>query len=233
MSSTVEVVEKTCLECGTSFEFESAGKLDAFRCHCDGCCTRLEVEAAERDAAAKADRRRKASLIPLDLQGVDFADLEIGGNLAPHSSAEKWGAGEVRGLVLHGPVGVGKTTLAAAAAWKLLERRYVRWSSVPAVIADSFGDDKAKHRAARTLTGSGALVLDDIDKVKAGDWVASQLFAAIDGRVTHGAPLIVTTNLRVSQLAAKLGDQFGDAIASRLAGYCEIHEVQGRDRRLS
>ena len=50
--------------------------------------------------------------------------------------------------------------------------------------------------------------------------------------MTAGAPLLVTTNLGLDALAAKFPEPFGDAIVSRLAGYCEAFALQGHDRRL-
>lgn len=171
------------------------------------------------------------STIPKALQAIPFASLDQAGNEAAFAAAEHWAQGELGGLVLTGPVGVGKTTLAAAAAWA---RRFpAQWASIPAVIAKSFGDDEARRQAAVALTDGRSIVLDDIDKVKAGDWVAAQLFTAIDSRISEGAPLLVTMNLNVGELAQAIGGRFGEAIASRLAGYCEIHEMVGQDRRLS
>jgi DNA replication protein DnaC len=134
--------------------------------------------------------------------------------------------------VLTGDNGVGKSTLAAAAVNRRLQNAGVLWVSVASLVAQSFGDDQAKAKVAAALTGRSAIVLDDIDKVKAGEWVSSQLFAAIDNRVSRGAGLIVTTNLPVNRLAAKFEGEFATAIGSRLAGYCAIHTMVGPDRRL-
>jgi DNA replication protein DnaC len=49
---------------------------------------------------------------------------------------------------------------------------------------------------------------------------------------TAGAPLFVTTNLALSELAARFPQPYDEAIASRLAGYCRVLRVEGSDRRL-
>ena len=136
--------------------------------------------------------------------------------------------------MLVGPVGVGKTWLAAAAAWALLERKAVRWFSVPTLFARiglAFADE-ARQDALNVLAGTQALVLDDIDKARATDYAAEQLFCAIDNRVTAGAPLLITTNLELDALAARFPQPYGEAIVSRLAQHCEAFALEGADRRL-
>jgi DNA replication protein DnaC len=73
-----------------------------------------------------------------------------------------------------------------------------------------------------TLTGTSALVLDDLDKTRPTEYGAEQIFLAVDGAVTSGRALLVTTNLGLGQLAGKWPQPFGEAIASRLAGYCKV-----------
>lgn len=79
------------------------------------------------------------------------------------------------------------------------------------------------------LKRSVPLVLDDIDKVAPSDFTLDLLFEAIDERVNSGTALLVTTNLHYPDLE----DRFGEPIASRLAGYCKAHRLDGPDRRRS
>ena len=59
------------------------------------------------------------------------------------------------------------------------------------------------------------------------------MFGAINSAYTHRKPLIITTNLRLNQLKNRYPAPHGDAIASRLSEYCEVHELTGGDRRLA
>jgi DNA replication protein DnaC len=59
-----------------------------------------------------------------------------------------------------------------------------------------------------------------------------KLQAAIDGRMENGVPLLVTTNLSLRQIAEKYPQPEGEAIASRLFGYCRAFRVDGVDRRM-
>ena len=204
-----------------------------------GLVDRFEVEEARRrelDAARERKQRARtnaaASGIPKLLRGLTW-DTVNGKPPELVAAARNWATGDVQGLVMCSPVGVGKTYLAAVAAWARLERGLpVRWFYVPALFAQlklGFGDPR--HDAAvDALIGCSALVLDDIDKVRPSDYAAEQLCCAIDTRVTAGKPLLITTNLELPELAARFPN--GEAIVSRLVGYCEAFTLTGRDRRL-
>ena len=74
-------------------------------------------------------------------------------------------------------------------------------------------------------------MLDDLDKARPTDYGAEQIFLAIDHAVTHGRPLIVTSNLPLNRIADHWPQPAGHAIASRLLGYCVQHRLAGPDRR--
>lgn len=79
------------------------------------------------------------------------------------------------------------------------------------------------------LLGHDPLVLDDLDRLQTVESSRAFLLAAIDGRINANAPLLITTNLRPSEI----GERLGEAIMSRVAGsYFKVYELAGRDRRL-
>lgn len=144
------------------------------------------------------------------------------------------GPADRAGLVLSGPVGVGKTHLAAGTARALIRQgTRVRWLTGPLLFArlgTGFGHPD-HDRIIKTLTSNVALVLDDLDKTRPTAYGAENVFLAIDSRVTNVVPLLVTTNLSIAELAQHWPEPWGEAIASRLAGYCEIVRMNGPDRR--
>lgn len=140
------------------------------------------------------------------------------------------------GLMLSGPVGVGKTHLAAATTGSLIRRGVItHWMSGPVLFARlSAGIGSDEHaRVLRILTGPDALVLDDIDKTRPTAFGAENVFLAVDSRVSNLIPLLVTTNLGLDELANHWPEPFGEAIASRLAGYCRHVRMTGADRRIA
>lgn len=200
-------------------------------CTCSDPATRSCSECKEYEALKRESRRAdriERSGLPRDLR---YLSLLGASSPAAGNAARKWASGEIKGLCLTGPVGVGKTWLAAAAAWARLQNYGVKWVSVARLMTQlraGFGSEM-KTQADKIVAGTGAIVLDDLDKVNPTDYGREVLFAAMDGRVEEGAPLLVTTNKAVSELSEKLGDP----IASRLAGYCEVIRMVGEDRRLA
>lgn len=206
---------------------------------CDECVDRFEAEEeAERVAvlAAKRTAARELRLRRMDLPaGLRNRGLDRSRNPEAFAAALRWSSGEILGLVLSGPIGTGKSTLAAAALTRFVEcSGSGRWVSAPVHLArlgSGFGDVE-RQASIDALLGTGALVLDDIDKVRPSEFGAEQLFVAIDHCIAHGRPLLVTTNLEVSQIAARYVFH-GEAITSRLVGLGATFNMDGTDRRMS
>jgi DNA replication protein DnaC len=189
------------------------------------------AEQREREAAHRETQHRiRISGIPDPLRTASLVDLDLH---QPIDDARRWARRELAGLLLTGSVGAGKTHTAAAAAVAALQTRKVIWCSVPTLLAHLSMEHKAEqHLAAlNALTGTGALVLDDLDKARPTDYGAERIFAAIDSRTAAGAQLLVTTNLELSEIATRYPQPYGEAIASRLAGYCTWHHIDHPDRR--
>lgn len=205
-----------------------SGLLHSLPLVCDRCTGETDkaeqAELERRGRRKRADRRIERSGLPDTLHDVTL-------DVDQQAAVGSWP--DPPGLVLVGPVGTGKTYAAAGAAWGALEDRPVRWTSAPLLFArlGSGLGTAQREEALEILTGTTALVLDDLDKARPTEYGAEQVFLAVDGRVTAGAPLLVTTNLTVAELARKFPDPFGEAVASRLAGYCAVRRLGGPDRR--
>lgn len=240
-----------CVDCGAEVERERAEggfvaqMLSDLPLRCDGCTAAIEEREAEREAeelrerearvnALRAERRRTVADLPGELAGFTFADVVEDSRLdRAMELARGWAAGERAGVGLTGTVGTGKTRIAAAAANEMLLRRQVHWYSAPLLLArlgtGSFDSDP-RQRALEALTGTGALVLDDLDKARPTEYAAEVLFLAVDARADGAAPLLVTTNLAPTELASRWPQPYGEAIASRLALMSWVR-LEGEDRR--
>jgi DNA replication protein DnaC len=212
---------------------------------CDACTTDLdaeEAEEAEREAvAAEAERRRRifeAANIPPIFRDATFERCRRDG-VPEHAvaAAERWGAGDLRGLLLVGPVGVGKSTLAAAAVSARIAgtARAAFWLTAPEMFAalGSGFENPTRDRVLTTLQSGRALVVDDVDKGRPTAYGAEQIYLAIDQRIVRQAPLLVTSNLDLEELRDRWPEEYGPAIVSRLVGHCELIAIKGPDRRLA
>ena len=176
-----------------------------------------------------------------DIDPIDWS--EIGSILIKH-----------RGLYLLGNTGRGKSHLAVAILrWSITEQLSKRSElestndSVKRIVKDHQFIDVSTylHRIRETfskdskesesdlidnLCNCKMLVLDDLGVSKSTEWANSVFDMIINFRYNtqKTRQTIVTSNLRLETLS----DKYGDRIASRIAGMCDVFEVGGRDRRL-
>lgn len=210
---------------------------DQLKPTCDTCSDHLQAVADKERDRRQDEENEQAQNVRIKQSGLPrrhhhgFEPLNLPADV--HAAAQRW-ASLGGGLLLTGPVGVGKTTIAGAACYVRLHAKACHWVSAPLLFArlgSGFGSQQ--HDAAVDLmTSKTALVLDDIDKARPTDYGAEQIFLAVDQRVEHEMPLLVTTNLAAGEIASRFPDPYGAAIASRLVGYCDVIELTGEDRRL-
>lgn len=211
--------------------------------YCPTCAVSLERDAEERQAALDEEHRQATFAERVRRSGLPRAyydhdctldTLDTVGRVDALDAGRRFATGELSGLLLVGPVGVGKSSIAAAAAKRFMHNvGSLRWLPVHQITVH-LGlpfDDPVRAATIKALSASNALALDDLDKTRPTAYAAEPLFSAIDRAVSERRPLIVTTNLDLSQLATHWPEPFGVALASRLAGYCETWRIQGTDRR--
>lgn len=231
-------VEKACVDCGETVLVEKpeqgSERWMAIGVICDKCEAAQAQAESEREAEVLREARVvrvRSSGLPAVLTDVRISSLErTPENSAALDKAEEWGRGALNGLVITGPVGVGKTWTAAAASNLYLDRKPLRWFSVARMLAQAkagFRTTAKDEVNSVLLDASMALVMDDIDKVNPTDFARDILFQAIDERVNNRTALLVTTNMRYTEIE----ETYGEPIASRLAGYCEPVRIEGQDRR--
>jgi DNA replication protein DnaC len=243
-------IEGACEFCNATvvFEGEAGGMAEPARKLAEAalrrgvlCATCADIDerahGASSDRESEEDRRRRFSGIPEKWRAQTFGALDDEGDRARAVElAAGWGQEEFAGVLLWGDVGRGKTAIAAAAANLMLRRRGVRWVPVSELLLDLRMPFESVEYigAARRLDGRGsqALVLDDLDKLKPTEHAVAPLYTAINRWIEAELPLLVTLNRDLDALSAWMPDTFGEAIGSRLAGYCKVREVRGVDRRL-
>ena len=143
-----------------------------------------------------------------------------------------------QGLMFVGPVGVGKTHLAAAIANELINNLYsVVFGNVTDLITlirstYSKEADITEAEIIKTFTeDTDLLIIDDLGKENVSEYTATILYQIINRLYEYEKPLIITTNFNSSMLKRKFGEK-GDAIVSRIAEMCEFVKISSDDWRL-
>lgn len=143
-----------------------------------------------------------------------------------------------KGLLFTGPVGTGKTHLAAAIANELINKLYSvifgNVTDIVTLIKSTYRKDSELSEAEviKALTDdTDVFIIDDLGKENTSENTSTVLYQIINRLYENEKPIIVTTNFSSAALRKKLGEK-GDAIVSRLAEMCEFVKMTGKDWRL-
>lgn len=148
--------------------------------------------------------------------------------------AENWKKvkSENLGLMLWGDVGTGKSFLAACIANALLEKGVpvlmTNFSKILNQMGAMYSDERYRYIA--SFNRFSLLIIDDLGIERNTEYALEQVYAVIDERYKTGLPLIITTNLTISQLRNP-EDVAHARIYSRVLEMCTPVHVPGHDRR--
>lgn len=95
----------------------------------------------------------------------------------------------------------------------------------------SYENEKSEYELITEIINCPVLCLDDLGNVKTTDWNVQVLDTLLNGRYNNSEELrtYISSNWNLEGIA----DNFGERIASRIAGMCKTIKLTGKDRRLS
>ncbi len=135
------------------------------------------------------------------------------------------------GLLLHGPVGTGKTFYAACIANALLDRNIpCVMTSLVRVINTMMGMYEGKQAYLDDLVNYPLLILDDLGTEREGEFMQEQVYNIINARYCTGKPLIVTTNISIEEIKNPKNESYR-RIYDRVLQMCQPVKVEGHSRR--
>lgn len=179
-------------------------------CLCRCAQARYEAEEAERKRREEADRigrLRSVGITSQTLRGATFAsddgkNPEVMAKVRRY--AAKWPRMEEQniGLLLSGDVGTGKSFAAACVANALIDAGVPVYMDNLAAILNSVAGRMGEEKNAfiRDLMEYPLLILDDFGMERQTEYALEMVFHLVDSRYRAGKPLIVTTNLSLTQL---------------------------------
>lgn len=147
-----------------------------------------------------------------------------------------------QGLLLMGPVGVGKTHLAVSVLKGLVERGFTcmfyEFGGLLKEIQNSYNpiSQTSEYGVLLPILSSDILVLDEIGATKPTDWVRDTLAYIINSRYNEKKLTIFTTNYLdnpANQHEETLEDRIGVRLRSRLFEMAKTITIDGNDYRKS
>ena len=244
----MNVAEAVCTLCGGSgWKEVSREPRRVARCECV--------------ASGRAERLLAAARIPARYEHCELAnfDIDVPGQ---HSSlaAARLAAGKMveeypldrTGLLIVGPIGVGKTHLAVGILKELIAGKgipclFYDYRELLKQIQNSYNAsvNTTEMEVLRPVFETEVLVLDELGAVKPTEWVWDTVSHILNTRYNDKRTTIITTNFEDQPAASvvtpmvparavrqeTLGDRIGERMRSRLHEMCRIVRMEGPDFR--
>jgi DNA replication protein DnaC len=257
-AAILEGMEELCPKCeGSGFRLveRADGTRVAQVCEC-----RTERRAERLLAAAKIPRRYMHCT--LDEFVPNYASNNVSLNAAlmqARNFVKAYPLGNNgNGLMLTGPIGVGKTHLAVGMLQALITERgakglFCDYRDLLKQIQDSYGrSDLSERQILAPVFEAEVLVLDELGAAKPTDWVWDTVQHILNTRYNDQRTTIITTNYANhsetdsgqwdnlprakadamrAQNVGTLGDRITERMRSRLQEMCVVVEMTGEDFR--
>lgn len=193
-------------------------------------CRKAEIEREEEEDRKRREmdsiqKLRNASLIDATLREATFDNYRVDKENARNLKlcrryAEKFDEmlEQNMGLLFFGDVGTGKSYSAACIANYLLARQVpVVMTSFIKLLSSMQNFSNDNEDMIRRLNMAKLLIIDDLGAERGTDYALENVYNVIDSRYRDNKPLIITTNLPLSELRSSSDVRY-KRIYDRLSG---------------
>lgn len=208
------------------------------------CVCKCMYEAMEREKEREARRAKMAEI--QRFRSMGFADRDMaactfagddGANEALSNAAHayvdnfKYFRKEAKGLLLYGPVGTGKSYIAACIVNALIEKGYPCLMTNFSRLIDSVNAVWGERQTYLDSLGQFSLIaIDDLGVERNTEYTNENVTVIVDSLCRANVPLIITSNYTPKQLAGD--DEIRrQRVYDRLLEHCHPIEVTGKSRR--
>lgn len=208
----------------------------AIMCRCEAEALEAKKERERKEEEMQSIRRaRISSMMDETFQSARFENYRKNGGNEKHLSIALNYCKEFRkmyennqGLLFYGTVGTGKSYTAACIANYLLDNSTsVVMTSFVRILQEMQGFDREREESfTNRLNSVRLLVIDDLGAERSTDYALEKVYGIIDNRYRAKKPLILTTNLTLSQMQVASDIRY-ERIYDRVFEMCYPLEFKG------
>ena len=186
-------------------------------------CDNVECDAARLEACGVFARYHDATFDVIEARGVPAELRSQVDAVRRYADAINANVRQGAGLLLRGPVGTMKTTLAVAVLQCWLRRGgSARFLTMPSLVDNIFAakaiSQERWNEFEKQLRQTPLLVLDDLGAEGASGWPLTKVDAIIAERYNRRRATVITTNLA----SAAMRNRYTDRMIDRLRSTCQV-----------